>query len=142
MLQYSDDYLPAGHNISAFDCPLMQRELKKYGAELPVNWKYSLDLAPLSLATFVMLDKRLQKNNLVSIAKLLGVEHKQAHTAMSDVETTAACLEKMVTGRLRQNHYWPASMSIKEAMERANDVANPPPKDALEARRQMNIVAV
>jgi DNA polymerase III epsilon subunit-like protein len=135
---YGDDFLPAGHNISAFDCPLMQRELKRYDVELPVNWKYSLDLAPLSLATFVLLDKRLQRNNLTGIAKLLGVEHKAAHTAMSDVETTAACLEKMMTGRLKQ-YRWP---SVESQLAPLPAVANPPPRDALQAHREMRIVAV
>ncbi len=78
-LEFIGNSIVVGHNIREFDWLFIQNQLKKM--ELPILENKLIDT--LELARKLL---KLPSHTLTNVAKHYGLEHKNAHRAMPDVE--------------------------------------------------------
>lgn len=88
--QFAEDCALAGHNVLAFDVPILAANLRRYGrAPLPPGPVFdTLDITRRF--------HRLPRYRLADIARALELDATPTHQAMDDVEATAALLGKLM----------------------------------------------
>lgn len=89
--------IPAGHNISGFDLPILRREFERYSiSDVPLDY-HALDSMSLAFGLLKFKGK-IPNVKLETLAKYYGIEFKGAgaHDAMSDVRVTAEVLRRLV----------------------------------------------
>ena len=98
---HSELYTPAGWNI-AFDMDFCKYKLKQYGLKIH---HHSLDLMGMGWSPeydcyngSTKWDglNNIEKPHLEHLCKMLGVEYKDAHTAMGDVRMCIECYKRII----------------------------------------------
>ena len=80
----------AGFNIRRFDLPMLLAEFKRAGLELDIKDRRIIDIQAIY--------HREEKRDLTAAARFyLGREHPKAHSALSDIRTSAAVLSAQLT---------------------------------------------
>jgi DNA polymerase-3 subunit epsilon len=80
----------AGFNIRRFDLPMLLAEFKRAGLELDIKHRRIIDIQAIY--------HREEKRDLTAAARFyLGREHPEAHSALSDIRTSAAVLSAQLT---------------------------------------------
>jgi DNA polymerase III alpha subunit (gram-positive type) len=87
--------VPAGHNVSRFDIPILSTMLGSHGIRIDTLLDYHcVDTAVLAYTHLVMGTRTLSKVNLATVAEYLNIPYtNEAHTAMFDVQVTAEVLK-------------------------------------------------
>ncbi|MHC4643939.1 MAG: 3'-5' exonuclease [Planctomycetota bacterium] len=78
--------LGAGHNYR-FDIEFLKAQNDKFGLYCPMSY-IGLDTLQLALAHSILVGEAYQSYSLESLVEVYGIEHTQAHEAMSDVRAT------------------------------------------------------
>lgn len=89
--------IPAGHNVTGFDLPILRRSFERYGiGNVPLDY-HALDSMSLAFGLLKFKGK-IPNVKLETLAKYYGIEFKGAgaHDAMSDVRVTAEVLRRLV----------------------------------------------
>src|SRR5688572_1545605 len=80
----------AGFNIRRFDLPMLLAEFKRAGLEMDLKERRVVDIQAIY--------HREERRDLTAAARFyLGREHPEAHSALSDIRTSAAVLSAQLT---------------------------------------------
>lgn len=88
-LKFIGDDLLVGHNIDAFDIPILKRACEEYDFEFHNKTVDTLQLALRSPFS-------LPNHKLSTLCEYYGVENENAHTALSDAKATREVFEHLV----------------------------------------------
>ena len=92
---FIQDRILIGHNITQYDNPILERDLKEYLNRSLLNPYYD------TLVTARKLLPR-QRRGIEALAEKFGIEHKELHRAMEDVEANRKIFKELIKTDLQK----------------------------------------